>query len=70
VRPVRWRLEGQERDGLASVRVTMHVYWREPSHRSVGQHVSLVRRDLVGRLEARTDARFDPEPDHAEFLYA
>jgi hypothetical protein len=61
---------GQERDGLASVQVTMHVYWRQRSHRSVRQHVSLVRRDLVGRLETKTDARFDAEPVHAEFLYA
>lgn len=60
----------RERDGLATVRVTMHVYWREPSRRSVGQHVFLVHRDLVGRMEARTDARFEPEPVHADFVYA
>ena len=69
-RPARWRVEGEERNGLATVRVTMHVYWRQPSHRSVGQHVFLVRRDLVGRMEARTDARFEPQPVHSEFVEA
>jgi hypothetical protein len=69
-RPARWRLEGEARDGLAAVQVTMHVYWRQPSHGSVSQHVFLVHRDLVGRLEARTDARFDAQPVQAEFEYA
>ena len=41
-----------------------------PTRRSVGQHVFLVHRDLVGRMEARTDARFEPEPVHADFVYA
>jgi hypothetical protein len=70
VRPARWMLEGQERDGLVSAQVTKHLYWRQPSHRGLGQHVSLVRRDLVGRLEAKIDTRFDAEPVHAEFPYA
>jgi hypothetical protein len=69
-RPARWKVEGEERSGLATVRVTMHVHWRQPSRRSVGQHVFVVRRDLVGRMEARTDARFESQPVHAEFVTA
>jgi hypothetical protein len=69
-RPARWTIEGDRGNELANVRVTMHVYWRQPSHRSVEQHVFLVHRDLIGRLEARTDARFDRQPLQARFEYA
>lgn len=69
-RPASWRLEGEVRGALATVRVTMHVYWRKPSYRSVGQHADLVHRDLVGRLEARTDAKFERRPLQADFINA
>jgi hypothetical protein len=44
-RAARWTIKGEERDELASARVTMRVYWRKPSHRSVEQRVFLVHRD-------------------------
>jgi hypothetical protein len=69
-RAARWTIKSEELDALASARVTIHVYWQKPSHRSVEQHVFLVHRDLVDRLEARTDARFDGQPVHARFEYA
>jgi hypothetical protein len=70
VRPAQWSLVADVRDGEATVLLTLHVYWHQPSHRSVATHVSQVRRDLIGRLESKTDAHFGSESLNHQFIYA
>jgi len=69
VRPARWSLVADVHEGEATVLLTLHVYWHQPSDRSVATHVFLVHRDLIGRLESKADARFSSEPVNQQFVY-